>query len=194
MAAYLQYQKICSTNLAPYSIRSNINDPSRSIQDLDEYSMQKFLDDMVGPITEPSYKRYVTSSQIRHNISMGSDEKKTEFLWFFFIIFRSHRYLEYFIGLLSGNIKLNSLPLYLRFIKMESPPCMHHKISYHENEWSSFIKIFEGERFVFISGRDRVPGYIPLAFRGFVSEIHHHGIIFSCLLSDFLLSLMRHDV
>lgn len=63
-----------------------------------------------------------------------------------------HRYLEYFIGLLSGEIKLNSLPLYLRFIKMESPPCMHHKISYHENEWSSFIKIFEGERFVFISG------------------------------------------
>lgn len=35
---------------------------------------------------------------------------------------------------------------------MESPPCMHHKISHHENEWSSFIKIFEGERFIFISG------------------------------------------
>lgn len=65
-----------------------------------------------------------------------------------------HRYLEYFIGLLSGEIKINSLPLYLRFIKMESPPCMHHKISYHENEWSSFIKIFEGEKFVFISGKD----------------------------------------
>lgn len=65
------------------------------------------------------------------------------------------RYLEYFIGLLSGEIKLNSLPLYLTFIKMESPPCMHHKISYHENEWSSFIKIFEGERFVFISGKTR---------------------------------------
>jgi hypothetical protein len=63
------------------------------------------------------------------------------------------RYLEYFFGLLSGEIKINSLPLYLKFIKMESPPCMHHKISYHESEWSSFIKIFEGERFVFISGR-----------------------------------------
>lgn len=65
------------------------------------------------------------------------------------------RYLEYFIGLLSGDIKINSLPVYLRFIKMESPPCLHHKISHHENEWSSFLKIFEGERFVFISGRLR---------------------------------------
>lgn len=74
---------------------------------------------------------------------------------FYHLPFLVHRYLEYFIGLLSGDIKLNSLPLYLRFIKMESPPCMHHKISYHENEWSSFIKIFEGERFVFISGRSR---------------------------------------
>jgi hypothetical protein len=58
VAAYLQYQKICSTNLAPYSIRTNGgSDPNRNIQDLDEYSMQKFLDDMVGPIMEPSYKR-----------------------------------------------------------------------------------------------------------------------------------------
>lgn len=47
---------------------------------------------------------------------------------------------------------MNSLPLYLKFIKMESPPCMHHKVSKYETEWSSFIKIFEGERFVFISG------------------------------------------
>lgn len=36
---------------------------------------------------------------------------------------------------------------------MESPPCMHHKVSKYETEWSSFIKIFEGERFVFISGK-----------------------------------------
>lgn len=57
VAAYLKYQKICSTNLAPYSIRSNSNDPNGNIQDLDEYSMQKFLDDVVGPITEPTYKR-----------------------------------------------------------------------------------------------------------------------------------------
>lgn len=64
-----------------------------------------------------------------------------------------YRYLEYFIGLLSGEIKMNSLPLYLKFIKMESPPCLHHKISKYDTEWSSFIKIFEGERFVFISGK-----------------------------------------
>lgn len=35
---------------------------------------------------------------------------------------------------------------------MESPPCLHHKISIHESEWSSFIKIFEGDKFIFISG------------------------------------------
>jgi hypothetical protein len=63
VAAYLQYQKICSSNLAPFSIRSNANDPARNIQDLDEYSMQKFLDDMVGPITEPAFKRFESSGR-----------------------------------------------------------------------------------------------------------------------------------
>ncbi|KAL7016503.1 hypothetical protein ACKWTF_010037 [Chironomus riparius] len=131
VAAYLYYQKMCSSNLAPYSIKSP--DHSRNIQDLDEYSMQKFLDDTVGPITQPSYKRY----------------------------------LEYFFGLLSGEIKINSQPLYLKFIKMESPPCMHHKISHHENEWSSFIKIFEGERFIFISDI-----YVmPISTKQFIYEI-----------------------
>ncbi|KAG5672301.1 hypothetical protein PVAND_002437 [Polypedilum vanderplanki] len=131
VSAYLHYQKLCSSNLAPYSIKAN--DHARNIQDLDEYSMQKFLDDMVGPITNPAYKRY----------------------------------LEYFFGLLSGEIKINSLPLYLKFIKMESPPCMHHKISYHESEWSSFIKIFEGERFVFISDI-----YVmPISTKQFIYEI-----------------------
>jgi len=58
IAAYLQYQKICSINLAPYSIK-NLEDASHpfAIQDLDEYSMQKFLDDTVVAIAEPSYKR-----------------------------------------------------------------------------------------------------------------------------------------
>lgn len=131
VAAYLYYQKMCSSNLAPYSIKSP--DHTRNIQDLDEYSMQKFLDDTVGPITQPSYKRY----------------------------------LEYFFGLLSGEIKINSQPLYLKFIKMESPPCMHHKISHHENEWSSFIKIFEGERFIFISDI-----YVmPISTKQFIYEI-----------------------
>lgn len=140
VAAYLQYQKICSTNLAPYSIRSG----DRNIQDLDEYSMQKFLDDMVGPIRNPAYRRLLDDSSRPGTAS-----------WWLIKIFISCRYLEYFIGLLSGDIKINSLPVYLRFIKMESPPCLHHKISHHENEWSSFLKIFEGERFVFISGRLR---------------------------------------
>lgn len=56
MTAYLQYQKICSSSIAPYSLRSGGNDRN-NIQDLDEYSMQKFLNDVVGPIIEPAYKR-----------------------------------------------------------------------------------------------------------------------------------------
>lgn len=67
VAAYLQYQKICSTNLAPYSIRSNVDDSLRNIQDLDEYSMQKFLSDTVGPIAEPTYRRFA----IINNLSAG---------------------------------------------------------------------------------------------------------------------------
>lgn len=90
----------------------------KSLQDLDEYSMQKFLDDSVVKITDPSYKRY----------------------------------LEYFTGLLTGQIKLNSKAIYLKYIKMDAPPCMLQKTSIYEQEWSSFIKIFEGERFIFISG------------------------------------------
>lgn len=35
---------------------------------------------------------------------------------------------------------------------MDAPPCMLQKTSIYEQEWSSFIKIFEGERFIFISG------------------------------------------
>jgi hypothetical protein len=127
--------------LAPYSIKGN-----GSGFDLDEYSMQKFLDDVVGPILNPTFKRF----------DSGGPKSSPRFLHSLVFV---HRYLEYFFGLLSGEIKINSLPLYLRFIKMESPPCMHHKISYHENEWSSFIKIFEGEKFVFISGKITIISY-----------------------------------
>lgn len=56
------------------------------------------------------------------------------------------RYLQYFSGLLSGKIKVNSLPLYLRYVTIESPP------TWYEAEWRSFIKIYEGLNCVFTSG------------------------------------------
>jgi hypothetical protein len=96
--------------------------------------------------------------RIQHSKGLTAGDRNF-LLDFFILLFLVYRYLEYFFGLLSGEIKINSLPLYLRFIKMESPPCMHHKISYHENEWSSFIKIFEGEKFVFISGKITIISY-----------------------------------
>jgi hypothetical protein len=95
------------------------------------------------------FKKY-----FKKNLSQQHEINFNPFILLPFVLTVDIRYLEYFIGLLSGEIKINSQALYLKFIKMESPPCMqHHKISYHETEWSSFIKIFEGERFVFISGK-----------------------------------------
>lgn len=57
------------------------------------------------------------------------------------------RYLRYFSGLLSGKIKVNSLPLYLKYVTIESPP------SWYEAEWRSFIKVYEGLNCVFTSGK-----------------------------------------
>lgn len=68
----------------------------------------------------------------------------------------SHRrYLQYFSGLLSGQIRINSLPLYLKFITIESPPSWLHyePISLQQAEWRSFIKIYEGLNCVFTSGK-----------------------------------------
>lgn len=101
--------------------------------------MQKFLDDSVVKITDPSYKRYFEFCVNICNI-----------ITFFNASMR--RYLEYFTGLLTGQIKLNSKAIHLKYIKMDAPPCLLQNTSIYEQEWSSFIKIFEGERFIFISG------------------------------------------
>ncbi|XP_031636537.1 uncharacterized protein LOC116349303 isoform X3 [Contarinia nasturtii] len=82
----------------------------------------------------------------------------------------SHRrYLKYFSGLLSGKIKINSLPLYLRFITIESPPSwlQHEPIALQQAEWRSFIKIYEGLNCVFTSDIH----VIPITTRQFIYEI-----------------------
>lgn len=64
------------------------------------------------------------------------------------------RYLNYFSGLLSGKIKMNSSPLYLKYVAIESPPSWtnYDSISTQSSEWRSFIKVYEGLNCVFTSG------------------------------------------
>lgn len=74
----------------------------------------------------------------------------------------SHRrYLHYFAGLLSGQIKMNAAPLYLRYVTIESPPSW---LNYEQRslessdddtsaEWRTFVKVYEGLNCVFTSGQ-----------------------------------------
>jgi hypothetical protein len=127
IAAYLEYQKICGSNFPHFKSTENLDEDRqaqnkihRNWLDLDVFSMQKFLEDIVGPLKIPSYQRYI----------------------------------QYFAGLLSGNIKINSTALYLRHITLESPPCLHQRAATNNNEWRSFIRIYEGKKCVFISGEN----------------------------------------
>lgn len=126
VAAYLEYQKICGSNFPRSKSFTTAEDQrahnaiSRNWVDLDIFSMQKFLEDVSGPLRVPSHKRYLT----------------------------------YFAGLLSGNIKINSSPLFLKYVSLESPPSWHSydTITSQSGEWQSFLKIYEGLHCVFTSG------------------------------------------
>ncbi|XP_052891231.1 tensin-1 isoform X4 [Anopheles moucheti] len=144
VAAYLQYQKICGSNIPQASGQSkNFLSPGGTDNgrktptwlDLDIYSMQKFLESVTGPLRIPSHKRYI----------------------------------QYFSGLLSGVIKLNSSCFFLKAIRVESPPCLHYRAITVNSEWRSFIKIFEGVRCLFTSDIY----VIPLTTRHFIYEIKH---------------------
>lgn len=65
IAAYLEYQRLCGSNFpsratTPVSVRQSVEDLSiaKKWLNLDIYSMQKFLSDVVGPQRIPSHKRY----------------------------------------------------------------------------------------------------------------------------------------
>uniref|UniRef100_A0A182MSG0 C2 tensin-type domain-containing protein n=1 Tax=Anopheles culicifacies TaxID=139723 RepID=A0A182MSG0_9DIPT len=144
VAAYLQYQKICGSNIPQASGHSkNFLSPGGTDNgrktptwlDLDIYSMQKFLESVAGPLRIPSHKRYI----------------------------------QYFSGLLSGVIKLNSSSFFLKAIRVESPPCLHYRAITVNSEWRSFIKIFEGVRCLFTSDIY----VIPITTRHFIYEIKH---------------------
>lgn len=89
----------------------------------------------------------------------------------------SHRrYLQYFSGLLSGKIRINSMPLYLRFITIESPPLwlQHEPIALQQAEWRSFIKIYEGLNCVFTSGKCTGNFVICLLFNEWNEQLRYN--------------------
>lgn len=65
VAAYLEYQKICGSNFPRSKSFNSADDQrtsntiSRNWMDLDIYSMNKFLEDITGPLSVPSHKRWV---------------------------------------------------------------------------------------------------------------------------------------
>ncbi|XP_055709719.1 uncharacterized protein LOC129805674 isoform X20 [Phlebotomus papatasi] len=136
IAAYLEYQKICGSNFPSRSL-SEDQRIARKWLDLDIYSMQKFLEDVVGPLRVPSHRRY----------------------------------LQYFSGLLSGGIRMNSSPLYLKYVSLESPPSWLHYSSFASQnaEWRCFIKVYEGLKCVFTSDIH----VIPFATRQFIFQVGH---------------------
>lgn len=78
----------------------------------------------------------------------------------------NRRYITYFSGLLSGQIKLNAEPIYLKYMNVISPPTWLQQqrngvvaaatssssSSHNQGEWNSFVKIYEGLQCVYTSG------------------------------------------
>lgn len=63
IAAYLEYQKICGSNFPRQKSLSNEdqriqNTISRNGVDLDIFSMEKFIEEVAGPLRVPSHKRF----------------------------------------------------------------------------------------------------------------------------------------
>ncbi|KAI5743355.1 hypothetical protein M8J77_017223 [Diaphorina citri] len=98
VSAYMHYSNICGT----------------ADQALDRFAMKRFLDDKIGDLDFPSYKRYV----------------------------------DYFSGLLSANIRINSAPLYLTHVTVLGAPSFDRC----GGGCHAFLKIYEGLVCVYTSG------------------------------------------
>jgi hypothetical protein len=68
-------------------------------------------------------------------------------LSYFFIYFLVFRYVQYFAGLLSGKIKINSNPLYLHHLVIHGVPNLDSK-----GGCRPFIKVYQGMQAIFTSG------------------------------------------
>jgi tensin len=103
-------------------------------QALDRFSMRRFLDDNVGPLALPSNKRYQKDR-------CSQDKFSTDCF--------ACRYVDYFAGLLSHNIKINAAPLYLTHVTVLGAPC------FQRGGCKAFLKLYEGQTPVYTSGELR---------------------------------------
>jgi hypothetical protein len=62
------------------------------------------------------------------------------------------KYIECFSALLCGNIKLNSSPVTITHVIMQSPPVMKQIYPY-DLEWNTFMQVYENDQCVFVSGK-----------------------------------------
>lgn len=77
--------------------------------------------------------------------------------------------MEYFSGLLSGGIKINAAPVFLKYVSIESPPSWlyYDARSQTSGEWRCFIKVYESLHCVFTSE----VYVVPITTRNFVIQI-----------------------
>lgn len=57
------------------------------------------------------------------------------------------RYVDYFAGLLSHNIKINAAPMYLTHVTVLGAP------SFQQGGCKAFLKLYEGHTPVYTSGK-----------------------------------------
>ena len=99
VAAYCEYTGLC---------------PNQD-QALDRFSMKRFLNERVGQLGTPSDKRYLFQNDVV--------QPRALLLVTLLLIFKlKNRYVEYFSGLLSGTIQVNSSPLYLDHVTVVGIP------------------------------------------------------------------------
>lgn len=90
----------------------------------------------------------------------------------------SHRrYLQYFAGLLSNQIIMNSEPLFLQRISVQAPPTWLNysagDLASGSGEWRTFVKVYEGLSCVFTSDVH----VVPVSTRQFVFEVAGRGAV-----------------
>ena len=77
------------------------------------------------------------------------------------------RYVEYFAGLLSHNIKINSAPLYLTHVTVLGAP------SFQNGGCRAFLKLYEGQTPIYTSGKETRQGREWRLFYIFAPRIPH---------------------
>lgn len=146
IAGYLEYLDICGTTSGTLSARTGHQKPGAATSTL-------------GRLGEDARAQ----SAIARNwldLDIFSMKKFLEDVIGPLRVPSHRRYLHYFAGLLSGQIKMNAAPLYLRYVTVESPPSW---LNYEQRslessdddspaEWRTFVKVYEGLNCVFTSG------------------------------------------